>query len=125
LLSSSIHSISVCLFFFSCSRSHRALHSFPTRRSSDLASVLSCCSRAAIFSGNSFSSFSSHGASLRGLRWFLRSLELGSEPVFVAAAGWLLLGSLCLFLFCDVGFCGRGASACTLFASRRCSSQSS
>src|SRR5205807_8224161 len=25
-----------CFFFFSCSRDHRALHSFPTRRSSDL-----------------------------------------------------------------------------------------
>src|SRR5438445_11380784 len=30
-----ISSIS-CFFFFSCSANHRALHSFPTRRSSDL-----------------------------------------------------------------------------------------
>src|SRR5699024_12700790 len=35
---SSVHSpyLTDCFFFFSCSHSHRDLHSFPTRRSSDL-----------------------------------------------------------------------------------------
>src|SRR5690606_41596063 len=33
----------LCFFFFYCYGAHRDLHSFPTRRSSDLPSISGCC----------------------------------------------------------------------------------
>src|SRR5262249_61056612 len=74
-----------CLLFFHCSRAHRDLHSFPTRRSSDLALVVAELAAAVML-------LSGAGLLIRSF-WNLQHVSPGFQPEGVLKAEYQLPGS--------------------------------
>src|SRR5262249_57867338 len=71
-----------CLLFFHCSRAHRDLHSFPTRRSSDLALVVAELAAAVML-------LSGAGLLIRSF-WNLQHVAPGFQPAGVLKAEFQL-----------------------------------